>query len=162
MARRTLLALAGWLVAAAAATGTGLAAVELIGAELTGPAGEVRSADEVARALAAPARTPLPPGDTAEVPAATPTAGPSGSAGPTPPASDRVLSTPGGTVVAQCRGDDVWLVSWAPAQGYAASEVERGPDDDAEVTFESSARKIEVRVRCEAGQPVESWSLDDD
>lgn len=178
MGRRTILAIAGWLVAAVAATVTGLAAVQVIGAGLTDPAGEVRDADEVARLAAAPA-TP-PPG----WPARSGTPDPSGAAAPTGsaategfggpstdpsptgptgvPESRRALPTPGGTVVAQCQGSDVLLVSWTPAQGYRVEDVDPGPDDDAELTFRGSGYKIDVEVRCTDGQPVATSERDAD
>ncbi|GAB3984510.1 septum formation initiator [Plantactinospora veratri] len=156
MRRRTLLAVAGWLLAALVATGTGLAAVQVIGAGLTGPAGEVRSPDEVARALAA---TPPP-----AAPGAAPsggTASPVPTTSATPPGgaddSRRLVSTPGGTVLAECAGRRVWLSAWTPAQGYRVGEVERGPDDDAEVTFHGSGGRIEVEVECVGGRPVPTW-----
>ncbi|MBE1492316.1 septum formation initiator [Plantactinospora soyae] len=168
MRRRTGFAVAGWLLAALAATGTGLAAVQVIGAGLTGPAGEVRSPDEVARALAASSASAGPgpatsPG-TPTSPGAT-----TGSPGPGTPAPGgtghgprQLLSTPGGTVVAECDGRTVWLASWTPAQGYRVGEVERGPDDDAEVTFHGSDQRIEVEVECIAGRPVPTWKKNDD
>jgi hypothetical protein len=152
MRRRTGFAVAGWLLAALVATGTGLAAVQVIGAGLTGPAGEVRSPDEVARAVAATAS----PGTATSAPA-TGSAGPEGGTG-----ARQLLSTPGGTVVAECDGRNVWLASWTPAQGYRVGEVERGPDDDAEVTFHGSENRIEVEVECPAGRPVPSWKKNDD
>jgi len=162
MRRRTGFAVAGWLLAALAATGTGLAAVQVIGAGLTGPAGEVRSPDEVARALAATS------GSVGPGPATSPGAS-TGSPGPGTPAPGgsghgprQLLSTPGGTVVAECDGRTVWLTSWTPAQGYRVGEVERGPDDDAEVTFHGSDERIEVEVECVAGRPVPTWKKNDD
>ncbi|MEE6260701.1 septum formation initiator [Plantactinospora sonchi] len=180
MRRRTVLAAGGWLLAALAATGTGLAAVQVIGAGLTGPAGEVRTPDEVARALAEVSASPTPSAPAGTVPGTggTPTGSPTpggpstggspGSATPAtvpPVAGARLLATPGGTIVARCDGGRVWLVSWTPAQGYRAEEVDRGPDDDAEVTFRSTAQRFDVEVECRAGEPVPSWqdkSGDDD
>ncbi|MEN3615149.1 septum formation initiator [Plantactinospora sp. ZYX-F-223] len=169
MRRRTLLAVAGWLLAALVATGTGLAAVQVIGAGLTGPAGEVRSPDEVARALAAtpPPSAPgaVPPGGPAPS-GGTASAGPIPSAAPGSPAgaddARRLVSTPGGTVLAECAGRQVWLTAWTPAQGYRVGEVERGPDDDAEVTFHGSGGRIEVEVECVAGRPVPTWKSHSD
>lgn len=177
MRRRTGIAVAGWLLAALTATGTGLAAVQVIGAGLTGPAGEPRSPDEVARALAA-TRSPAAPSGPGPVPPGTPTStaamstgtpfpstsvpGSSGPADGSGNGSRRLLSTAGGTVVAECAGREVFLVSWTPAQGYRVGEVERGPDDDAEVTFHGSADRIEVEVECPAGQPVSSTKRNDD
>ncbi|GIG89990.1 septum formation initiator [Plantactinospora endophytica] len=171
MRRRTLLAVAGWLLAALVATGTGLAAVQVIGAGLTGPAGELRSPAEVSRALAAtppptgfappaaggsaPPSGPVPSGGTV---GATPTTtGPSPGVPTGADDSRRLLSTPGGTVVAECAGRQVWLTAWTPAQGYRVGEVERGPDDDAEVTFHGSGQRIEVEVECADGKPVPTW-----
>ncbi|MFY1686786.1 septum formation initiator [Plantactinospora sp. WMMB782] len=180
MRRRTLLAVAGWLLAALVATGTGLAAVQVIGAGLTGPAGEVRSPDEVARALAdtpppggpgaVPPGGPALPDGTVGAPDGTTSSSPAPSGGPVgvspapsggPPTvadgSRRLVVTPGGTVLAECTGQRVWLASWTPAQGYRTGEVERGPDDDAEVTFHGSGGRIEVEVECAAGRPVPTW-----
>jgi hypothetical protein len=132
MSPRTLLAVAGWLVAAVAATVTGLAAVRVIGAGITGPAGELVSAD-VARSLAAAA------------PSAT-------------PGASRVVASPGGTVVARCDGATAVLVTWAPAQGYRVKRADQQPGDDhARVTFEGSGGRVEVDVRCAAGQLSVSW-----
>jgi hypothetical protein len=78
------------------------------------------------------------------------------------PESRRALATSGGTVVAECRGADVALVSWTPDQGYRATDVDRGPDDDAEVTFAGSGHDIEVEVRCVDGVPVASQIRDTD
>ncbi|GAB3810991.1 hypothetical protein [Micromonospora zhanjiangensis] len=90
MHRRTVLVVVGWFVAAAAATGAGLAAVRVIGDGITaGPGAEVVDADRVARDLAA--ATPTGPTPTATAPT-TPTA----TAAPTPSAVGRraVAATP--------------------------------------------------------------------
>ena len=138
MRRRALLAIAGWLAAAAAATATGVAAVALIGQGLSGPerSGPLSEA-EVASALASPAARSTTPAPTSA--AATP--GPSVGAA-------RSLTSPGGTVTARCSGGLAKLVSWAPAQGYAVGEVDAGPDDSPKVRFERGERRVEVRVRC--------------
>lgn len=163
MTRRALLAVAGWCLAAAVATMIGLAALRVVGEGLTGgPAGEVLSQEEIARELAAavPSASPAP---------ATPTdppAAPSPEIGgpePTPAGSTQrqVGATPGGTVVAECVDGLARLVSWAPAQGYRATDVDQGPDDDAEVSFEGPAGEYEVTVVCVAGRPEVTWELDD-
>lgn len=152
MNRRFLLAVTGWLVAAGAATATGLAAVHVIGPGITGPVGEVVSEAAVARSLAA-----TPPTATA-VPTGVPGPSTRPGAGPTDdPNADRVVSTPGGTVVARCLEDEVLLVSWAPAQGYGIKEVDREPDTHAQVTFEGTAGQVEVDLSCVAGRPTASW-----
>ncbi|QDY09299.1 septum formation initiator [Micromonospora sp. HM134] len=146
MGRRTLLATAGWLAAAVLATLIGVAAIRLVGESITGTPGGVRSQAEVERALAAPEPTPSAPAASAP---SSPTAGPA-----TTPGLRRSFSTPGGTAVAECVGSEVRLVSWAPAQGYRVKDVDRGPDDDAEVTFAGPAGEFEVNVGCIGGEPV--------
>jgi hypothetical protein len=158
MSPRTLLAVAGWLVAAVAATVTGLAAVRVIGAGITGPAGELVSAD-VARSLAA--ATPSPVGPTAAPVRPTVTATAARPTATTPsatPGASRVVASPGGTVVARCDGATAVLVTWAPAQGYRVKRADQQPGDDhARVTFEGSGGRVEVDVRCAAGQLSVSW-----
>ena len=168
MTRRALLAVAGWCLAAAVATMIGLAALRVVGEGLTGgPAGEVLSQEEIARELAA-ARAAAPSASSAPAPTP-PSDPPSGSlpdvGGPSPTATGsterQVGATPGGTVVAECVDGLARLVSWAPAQGYRATDVDQGPDDDAEVSFEGPAGEYEVTVVCVAGQPEITWELDD-
>ncbi|MET7704978.1 septum formation initiator [Micromonospora sp. NPDC005413] len=98
------------------------------------------------------------PGTTSAGPGTTGTAsaGP-GTTGVAPSASSGVrrgFATDGGTAVAECSADGVRLVSWAPAQGYRVHDVDRGPDDDVEVTFEGSTHKYELKVRCIGSEPV--------
>ncbi|WKU05832.1 septum formation initiator [Micromonospora sp. HUAS LYJ1] len=149
MGRRTLLATAGWLAAAVLATLIGVAAIRLVGESITGTPGGVRSQAEVERALAAPEPTPTSPSAPASSAPPAPTTGPA----PTP-GQRRSFSTPGGTAVAECVGAEVRLVSWAPAQDYRVKDVDRGPDDDAEVTFAGPAGEFEVNVGCIGGEPV--------
>ncbi|WP_422752034.1 septum formation initiator [Micromonospora sp. WMMD708] len=152
MGRRTLLATAGWLAAAVLATLIGVAAIRLVGESITGTPGGVRSQAEVERALAAPEPTPSAPAASAPSSASTPsspTVGPSAT-----PGQRRSFSTPGGTAVAECVGSEVRLVSWAPAQDFRVKDVDRGPDDDAEVTFAGPAGEFEVNVGCIGGEPV--------
>ncbi|SCF27168.1 hypothetical protein GA0070216_10888 [Micromonospora matsumotoense] len=146
MGRRTLLATAGWLAAAVVATLIGVAAIRLVGESITGTPGGVRSQAEVERALAAP--VPASPS-----PAGSGSTSPPGAAAATP-GLRRSFATPGGTAVAECVGADVRLVSWAPAQDYRVKDVDRGPDDDAEVTFAGPAGEFEVKVGCIGGEPV--------
>ena len=149
---RRIVAVVGWLAAAAAATATGLAAVDLIGTGITGSAGEVYSQERIARELASPAApwTPAPS-----------TLGPTPSGATGAPGPRRPLETPGGVVVAQCVGGDVELTSWTPAQGYQVGKVDRGPDDEGEISFDGPGGEVEVKVRCAAGQPTATWEIDD-
>ncbi|WP_326552849.1 septum formation initiator [Micromonospora sp. NBC_01813] len=176
MNRRVLLAVAGWCLAAVVATLIGLAALRVVGEGLTGgPAGEVLSQEEIARELAAAqaaasaaptasGAAPTTSGVASSAPSVAPSASPSAGVpepSPTTTAARQVAATPGGTVVAQCADGLASLVSWAPAQGYRATDVDRGPDDDAEVSFEGPAGEYEVTVGCVAGRPEITWELDD-
>ncbi|HEU4425896.1 MAG TPA: septum formation initiator [Pilimelia sp.] len=143
MRRTVLLAAAGWLAAAVAATATGVVAVTIIGQGLTGPqSARPLTEAEVASALASPAAT-----------TAAPTGSPAPTASPAPGGTPRSLRSPGGTVVARCDGELATLLSWAPAQGYAVGDVDTGPDDSPKVKFERGKQSIELRVRCGADGP---------
>ncbi|MBQ1027319.1 septum formation initiator [Micromonospora sp. C95] len=166
MGRRTFLAVVGWLATAVVATLIGLAAIRLVGESLTGTPGGVRSQEEIARALAEPASagtgTPgsVPTG--APAPDSTTTGtGPSGSPSspvPADPSGDagdrRAFSTLGGSAVAECRPDGVYLVSWSARPGYRVDDVDRGPDDDADVTFVGPSGEYELSVQCVGGVPT--------
>jgi hypothetical protein len=144
MSRPTLLAVAGWLVAATVATVTGLAAVRVIGEGITGTAAATLSQSEVEEQLAS---APPPPSVSPQA---------SASQG-----SGTVLGSAAGTVVASCEDGLVTLLSWAPAQGYRVGEADRGPDDEAEVEFARGSDVVEVRVVCTAGEPTISREKDD-
>ncbi|MGW3421931.1 hypothetical protein [Streptomyces phaeochromogenes] len=177
MPSRTFLALAGWTAAAVAATLTGLAAVEIIGDGITGSTdGQTISSKQAEQQLDAAKASPSPdPGQGqgqsqgTDQGTATPTATPdTGTPTPTPSptataaAVRKTFSTPGGTAIAACDGATVRLLSWAPAQGYGVDSADPGPDDEhAEVKFEGSAGKVELRVRCVNGRPSGSWKQDD-
>ncbi|WP_341719299.1 septum formation initiator [Micromonospora sp. FIMYZ51] len=163
MGRRTFLAVAGWLATALVATLIGLAAIQVVGESLTGTPGGVRSQEEVARALAEPPATvPTTPPTGAPLP--TGSGGPPepGGQSPTPPptspsaeaANRRSFSTPGGSAIAVCVPGGVWLEFWSPRQGYRVDDVDRGPDDDAEVKFVGPSGSYELSVRCVGGVPV--------
>ncbi|MET7863128.1 septum formation initiator [Micromonospora taraxaci] len=148
MGRRSILVATGWVATAAAATLIGLGAIRLVGESITGTPGGVRSEAEIERALAAP--EPVPTGTTGAASTAPDTsAAPSASSG-----ARRGFATDGGTAVAECGAGGVRLVSWAPAQGYRVRDVDRGPDDDVEVTFQGPTREYELKVRCIGSEPV--------
>ncbi|MFF3705169.1 hypothetical protein [Streptomyces phaeochromogenes] len=162
MPSRTFLALAGWTAAAVAATLTGLAAVEIIGDGITGSSdGQAISSKQVEQQLDAAKASPSPDpdpdpgqGQGTDQATATPTA--------TATAVRKTFATPGGTAIAVCEGATVRLLSWAPAQGYGVDSADPGPDDEhAEVKFEGSAGKVELRVRCVNDRPSGSWKQDD-
>ncbi|GAA2513330.1 septum formation initiator [Pilimelia columellifera] len=166
MRRAVLISATVWLAVAAGATAAGLAAVAFIGDGLGGVgADRPLSTDEVARQLAAvsPAPpAPATPGSAPAVPAAPGLAAPgptaSGAAASRAPGAPRVLTTPGGSLIAACGpGRQVTLLSWTPAPGYATNEVERGPDHRVEVTFTRADERIEARVECSADAPQLRW-----
>ncbi|MEU8082434.1 septum formation initiator [Micromonospora sp. NPDC049101] len=149
MSRRSVLVAAGWVATVAVATLIGLGAIRLVGESITGTPGGVRSEAEIERALASP--EPVSTGTTG-----TAAPGP-GTTSPAPSANSgarRGFATDGGTAVAECGPDGVRLVSWAPAQGYRVRDVDRGPDDDVEVTFAGPTREYELKVRCIGSEPV--------
>ncbi|MDG4797649.1 septum formation initiator [Micromonospora sp. WMMD1082] len=149
MGRRTLLAVVGWLAAAVAATLISTGAMRLIGPSIGDAPGLVLSQADVARELET---TPTP------TPTMTPMMSP--TSGPTPlgPAGvRRLFATPGGTVIAECVGrDNVYVVSLVPAQGFAVTDVDRGPDEEAEVEFAGFDQEVEIKIRCVNGELVAS------
>jgi serine/threonine-protein kinase len=65
-----------------------------------------------------------------------------------------VLSSQGGTVLADCRPAGAYLVSWSPNPGYEVSAVTRGPVMMARVIFNSTANSVTMMVSCSAGVPT--------
>ncbi len=163
MGRRTFLAAAGWLATAVLATLIGVAAIQLVGESLTGTPGGVRSQQEVARALAEPppvvpsanpSAAPPNPSGTPTNPSGTPSSAPGTASPSVEVGSRRSFTSPGGSVVAECVPGGVYLVSWTPRQGYRVDDYDRGPDDDAEVTFVGPSGEHELSLRCQGGLPV--------
>ncbi len=158
MGRRPLLAIAGWFGAAALAIGAGLAATDVIGSGLSSSENPVQSEDAVTRALAEAAATPPPPASNSSTgpPSSTVTATPSASAGPEP--VRKTFRTSGGTIIAQCVGTRVQVLSMSPAQGYAVHEgIDRALRNSAEVEFRSRGDnddRVKADLRCSAGAPV--------
>jgi hypothetical protein len=147
------LAVTGWLVTAALAAGITLAAVSLLGAGIFGGSTRTMSQDEVAQALAATTESPDP--RIADTPAPTVTSAQptTGSSGPAALSEPTVVSSAGGTVIARCAGSTVEVLSWTPAQGFRAEEVESGPAREARVEFESDDGDVRVELRCVDGVP---------
>jgi hypothetical protein len=186
---RILAGVGAWLLGAGAATGGSLLAVSLLGQGIADSQGQQLTTAAVNRALALESREASQPGTwvayspsptpsatrhaarrpvTAQTaqpvqPRLTPSATPAAtwtSASPAPSASGgTVLTSPGGTVLAECRAAGTYLVSWSPTQGYEAASVVRGPVATARVVFESDANSVTMVVSCPdgtAGQPVSS------
>ena len=137
---RSLLAVGGWLIAAAAATAVGLLATGAVGTSITGTTPAPLSQQQVDRALAR--SSPAPSARTS----ASPSTAPGGVT--------RALDTRGGTLIARCQNGQASLVSWSPAQGYDTEDIRPGPAPAAAITFETHGTAIQVRVGCTAGIPT--------
>ena len=119
----------------------------------TTPATRPAATRPTATSPAASQAAPAPPAPSAA--AAAPAAAPAVSAAS--PSAGTVLTSLGGSVLAECRPAGAYLVSWSPVQGYQADHVARGPAVTARVVFESSANSVTVTVTCPdgaAGAPV--------
>jgi hypothetical protein len=162
---RSLFAVVGWVVAAVAAIGIGLAGVRAIGNGITaGTGGDVLTAEDAARELAA--APPLPsPGSPSRASSGTP----SGSAsGAVPPAvmNVRVFGNAAGSVQAGCLPAGAKIISSSAAIGYGIKESRLGPGEYAEVRFDRNGGnsgkgngEVRVRIRCGSdGVPAASWS----
>jgi hypothetical protein len=151
--QRTILLAAAWVAGAALIATGAAAAVDAVGSGLLGEGSPTLSQDEVQRRLAsatppagAEPTTATPPAATA-TPTATPTATANAAA------TARVLASAGGTIVASCAAGQVTLLSWSPAQGYRADEVNRGPASSASVKFKAGRTELTVIVTCAGDRP---------
>jgi hypothetical protein len=93
---------------------------------------------------------------------------PSRSASPTPTPSPAptqttqaptVLTSQGGSVVAECVPGGAYLLSWSPTQGYEGGQVVRGPAPTTQVTFDSTANSVLMVVSCSTGVPVATTTV---
>jgi hypothetical protein len=143
---------AAWVLVAGATAAVGVAALDIAGAGILGPASQPLSQQDVARRLAAMTSTPssAPP---------TPSAPPSSATSPSP--TPRGLSTPEGSVVAQCDNGQVYLVSWSPAQGYRVDDYARGPAASASIKFKNDTSEVVAIFTCVAGEPHVESAADD-
>lgn len=171
--RRVILGVVGWVLVAAGAVAIGMLAVSLLGRGLTDGTSQPLSSDAVTRALqqaqasATPTASRRPPNEPTpdlqpteeRTPKATPDVPRSASRAA---AANRRFDSPGGTVLARCRGDQAYLTSWSPHPGFEVDEVERGWDSTTSVQFESDDVKVKLVVRCRGGQPVVSQETDAD
>ncbi|GAB3285688.1 hypothetical protein GCM10027563_18720 [Parasphingorhabdus pacifica] len=141
------MAVVGWLVAAGFAAAVGLVAVSALGREILDAKPPMTSPSEVEAELARPA--PVPPGRD----------GPDDSPAGTQPQLHR---TSGGTVVVACYAaeETASLRSWSPAQGFRVDDVEDGPAEQVELTFESEEVEVEVSARCRSSEPLVSTVVD--
>ena len=185
---RILAGVGAWLFGAGTATAGSLLAVSLLGQGIAASPSQQLTGAAVNRALAresrgpgqdVPSATPSPlhtsgtarpaaTRTTARRPvrvspaSSTVTAAPSAATSPGPQAAaGTVLTSPGGTVLAECLAAGTYLVSWSPTQGYETSDVTRGPAATARVVFESAAKSVTMTLTCPdgpGGRPVASSS----
>ena len=178
MRSRIFLGTAAWLVGVSAATGGSLLAVSMLGQGMMPGGEEQQSVTTVNRALGkeaaeraavlprraiAPRRAASPPTSRVAPPSRmarhtaprrSPTARPSASPPSPGTAGGTVLTSQGGTLVASCAGARAYLVSWSPQQGFASSDVVRGPARNAQVTFLGGQLTVTMVVSCDAGAPA--------
>jgi len=155
---RVFLTIGAWLLGAAAATCGSLIAVSLIGQSIGGPATQQLTSSGVSRALSAddhstdasPAASPAQAGR--PVATAPPSPQPPGAAAP----AGTLLSSAGGSVVADCRPAGAYLLSWSPQSGYATDNVIRGPAATAQVQFETTSQEVSMVVSCAGSVPSAS------
>jgi cytoskeletal protein RodZ len=76
---------------------------------------------------------------------------------PSPSSTSALIYSTGGTVVAQCTGPQVRLVSSTPAQGYGLKSAGYGPALQIKVVFQSNGdgAEIELGISCHNGSPAE-------
>ena len=185
---RILAGVGAWLFGAGTATAGSLLAVSLLGQGIAASPSQQLTGAAVNRALAresrgpgqgVPSATPSPVHTSGTArPAATRTTASrpvrvspaSSTATAAPPAAvstgpqaaaGTVLTSAGGTVLAECLAAGTYLVSWSPTQGYETSDVTRGPAVTARVVFESAAKSVTMTLTCPdgpGGRPVASSS----
>src|SRR2546421_401831 len=160
MRTRIVIGSGAWLLGAAAATAGGLYVVSELGEGISAsPASQQSSVAAAAeaqasQAVAQPSSSPAQrsQGSTGGK-SGTGGAGTGGSAasGRTASTSGTVLSSSGGTVVAQCATAGAFLLSWSPQQGFTASSVARGPATTAPVVFTTPASAAATAGACAGG-----------
>ncbi len=187
---RILAGVGAWLLGAGTAPAGSLLAVSLLGQGIADSPGQQLTAAAVNRALAREAQESSPAGRQAaslpDAPASpmtrpaaaspsaaapataevTPSATPAASRAPASPSptapGGTVLTSQGGTVLAECRLAGAYLVSWTPTQGYEATSVIRGPAATGRVVFVSDANSVTMLVSCPdgaSGAPVASSQI---
>ena len=147
-----------WVVAAAAATAVGLAAVAAIGTDIFGGGQDPLSQSEVDDLLAS---RNTPPPTTSNPPTTSSTTPPTTSS-PPPGAQRYTAETAGGKVTSRCTPDGLVEVMFkTPALGFSVDSRDDGINDHPSVKFRSGDREIEVRLRCVNGVPSPEIKEDD-
>lgn len=164
---------AGWLAAAALATGAGIFAVGTIGEGIVPAAQQPRSQQEAANlpdrppdgATGGPTAARPEPTGTGQRDAGNPGSDGRDSSGRGSGGQDRadpaarqsagpsVLSTPGGTILASCARQRVVVSSASPAQGFRVDEDDDDDEGSTEVKFNSENVEVTAKLSCAGGKP---------
>jgi hypothetical protein len=164
MRTRIVIGSGAWLLGAAAATAGGLYVVSELGEGISAsPASQQSSVAASVQAQASqvavqPSSTTPRSQHSPGAKGATGGAGTGGSGGPAS-TSGTVLSSSGGTVVAQCASTGAFLLSWSPQQGFTASSVARGPATTARVVFTTASSTVAMAVSCATGAPASATTV---
>jgi hypothetical protein len=165
MRTRIVIGTGAWLLGAAAATAGSLLVVSELGEGISAPPGQQSTVAAAEQAQASQpavqsAATPSPrPHTSAGGKSGTRPASGAGGAGGAASTGGTVLTSSGGTVVAQCAAAGAFLVSWSPQQGFQASSVARGPATTAQVVFATTASRVTMVVSCASGAPTAATTV---
>ena len=165
MRTRIVIGAGAWLLGAAAATAGSLLVVSELGEGISAPPGQESTvaAAEQAQAGQAAAQSSASPSPRAQRStggrSGTSGANGTGGTGGTASTSGTVLTSSGGTVVAQCAPAGAFLLSWSPQQGFQASSVARGPATIARVVFTTTASTVTMAVSCSSGLPTAATTV---
>ena len=164
MRTRIVIGAGAWLVGAAAATAGSLWVVSELGQGISASPSQQSTAAALSQAQATKAAQPSSSTSPRSQRAAAGTGGTSGTknsggAGGTNSTAGTVLTSSGGTVVAQCAASGAFLLSWSPQQGFQASSVARGPASTARVVFSTTASTVTMAVTCPSGVPVAATTV---
>jgi len=156
---------AGWLIWRGGPDTPIAAAPPPASASASAPAGAFPSATSPAATPTATPTTADAYGTTNTAPAAAlsrpspaaraTTASPSPNAAATTPAPvERVLTSDGGTVTAECpAARTARILDWSPARGYHEESADAGPGAAPYVTFRHGQDRVTLTVTCAAGEP---------
>jgi serine/threonine-protein kinase len=81
------------------------------------------------------------------------------TSGTTATPASTVLTSQGGTAVAECVQGGAYLLSWSPTQGYEVGNVTRGPAATTQVVFASTANSVTMVVSCSSGVPTATTTV---
>jgi hypothetical protein len=165
MRTRIVIGAGAWLLGAAAATAGSLWVVSELGQGISGSPSQQSTPAALSQAQATNAAVqPSSPASPRSQRATAGTGGTggvksSGGTGGANSTAGTVLTSSGGTVVAQCASAGAFLLSWSPQQGFQASSVARGPASTARVVFTTAASTVTMAVTCSGGVPVATTTV---